>query len=87
MDAGEIRVSFIAGDPTCVIKVSGELTLATEREFAARAAEALAASRGPVLVDVSGLDFVDRSGAHRGYRRGHAFEGVPDGLGVTDSLP
>jgi anti-anti-sigma factor len=63
MDAGKIRVNFIAGDPTCVIKVSGELTLATEREFTARLGEALAASRGPVLFDVSGLDFADCSGA------------------------
>jgi anti-anti-sigma factor len=43
--------------------VSGELTLATEAEFTTRVAQALAGSRGPVLFDVSGLDFADCSGA------------------------
>lgn len=63
MDAGYIRVSCVERDPGCVITVSGELTLATEAEFTARVAQSLAASRGPVLFDVSGLDFADCSGA------------------------
>jgi anti-anti-sigma factor len=43
--------------------VSGELTLATEHEFTRLAAEAAAACRGPVLFDLSGLDFLDCQGA------------------------
>jgi anti-anti-sigma factor len=46
-----------------VIEVGGELNLITEREFAVRVAEALAACRGPVLFDLSGLDFLDCHGA------------------------
>jgi anti-anti-sigma factor len=78
MDAGEIRVSSIAGHPACVIKVSGELTLMTEREFAIRVAEALGVCPGPVLFDVSGLDFVDCSGARALVR---AVRAVPPGQG------
>jgi anti-anti-sigma factor len=61
--ADYIRVSSVACDPACVIEVSGELNLITEREFAVRAAEVLAACRGPVLFDLSGLDFLDCRGA------------------------
>ena len=63
MDAGHIGVSPVMRGLTCVIKVSGELTCATEGEFAAGVAEALAGSRGPALFDVSGVDFVDLAGA------------------------
>jgi len=63
MDAGHIEVSFETRGPVCVIQVSGELTLLTEQEFAALVAEALATSRGPVMFDVSGVDFVDVRGA------------------------
>jgi anti-anti-sigma regulatory factor len=63
MDAGQIRVSSQARGLGCVIRVSGELTLVTEREFAALVAKALAASWGPVLFDVSEVDFVDCRGA------------------------
>jgi anti-anti-sigma regulatory factor len=63
VDAGFIRVTTVERDPGCVITVSGELTLATMGEFTARAAEAIAASSGPTPFEVSGLDFVDCSGA------------------------
>jgi hypothetical protein len=61
--ADYIRVSSVARDLACVIEVGGELNLITEREFAVRAAEAVAACRGPVLFDLSGLDFLDCRGA------------------------
>lgn len=63
MDAGHIRVSFDVQDATCIVKVAGELTLVTEQQFTTRAAEALAAFRGPVLFDLTGLDFIDCRGA------------------------
>lgn len=66
MDAGHIRVSSVTRGLTCVIEVSGELTQATERKFAAQVAEAQVALRGPVLFDVSGVNFVDcRTGPSR----------------------
>lgn len=63
MDAGHIRVSSVTRGLTCVIEVSGELTQATEHKFAAQVAEAQVALRGPVLFDVSGVNFVDCRGA------------------------
>jgi anti-anti-sigma factor len=63
VDAGHIRVIFDVRDSTCIAKVAGELTLATEAEFTTRATEALAAFRGPVLFDLTGLDIVDCHGA------------------------
>lgn len=81
MDAGYVRVSSVERGPGCVITVSGELTLATEAEFTARVAEALAASVGPVLFDVSGLDFVDCRGARALAR---AVLGVPPGEARVD---
>lgn len=63
MGARHIRVSSGVRDSACVVTVNGELTLATEREFAVRTAQALAASRGPVLFDVSGVEFADCHGA------------------------
>lgn len=74
MDAGHIEVSSRTRGLGCVIQVSGELTLVTEREFAAVVSEALAASRGPVLFDVSGVDFVDCRGARA---LAKAVRGVP----------
>ena len=63
MDAGHIRVGSVPRGPGCVIKISGELTLVTENEFTALVTETLAACHGPVLFDVSGVDFVDCRGA------------------------
>ena len=63
MDADLVRVSYATRGLACAIKVSGELTLATEPEFTARVTEALAAARGPVIFDVSGLNFMDCCGA------------------------
>lgn len=76
MDAGYIRVNSLAGDVARVIEVSGELTVTTDREFADRVAAALAMSPGRVLFDLSGLDFVDRSGARALAR---AVQAVPSG--------
>lgn len=87
MDAGRIRVSSGTRGPGCVIKISGELTLVTENEFTALVTETLAASRGPVLFDVSGVDFVDCRGARA---LAKAVRAVPppreaglDGCGLT----
>ncbi len=63
MDAGYVRVSSVERDHGCVVTVSGEITLATEAEFTAQVAQALAAARGPVLFDLSRLDFADCRGA------------------------
>jgi anti-anti-sigma regulatory factor len=63
VDAGHVRVSFEIRDSVCFVKVSGELTQVSEREFAARTDEALAVFRGPILFDLSGLTFLDRHGA------------------------
>ena len=76
MDASYIQVSSVARGPARVITVHGELTLATEAEFTAQVAEALAASRGAVLFDVSGLDFADCRGARALAR---AVQAVPSG--------
>lgn len=74
MDAGQIQVSSQPRGLGCVIQVSGELTVVTEGEFAALVAEVLAASRGPVLFDVSGVDLVDCRGARALTK---AVQGVP----------
>src|SRR5690349_18036745 len=63
MNTGHVRVSAVTRGLGCVIKVSGELSQVTEREFAVQVAEALATSRGPLLFDVSDVDFVDLRGA------------------------
>jgi len=72
VDANRIQVSFQTGDAACVITVNGELTRVTEGEFTARAG-ALAALPAPVIFDLSGVDFVDCSGARalaRAFRAG-----------------
>lgn len=63
MCADHVRVSSVARGLASLIEVSGELTLTTEREFAVRVAEVLATCRGPLLFDLSGLDFMDCRGA------------------------
>lgn len=62
MGACHIRVSSGVRDSACVVTVNGELTLAIQREFAVRTVQALAASRGPVLFGVSGVEFPDCHG-------------------------
>jgi anti-anti-sigma factor len=76
VDAGYVAVSSVERGAGRVITVSGELTLATVDEFTARVAAALAASRGPVLFDLSGLGFADCRGARALAR---AVLGVPSG--------
>lgn len=80
MGARHIRVSSGVRDSGCVVTVNGELTLATEREFAVRTAQALAASRGPVLFDVSGVEFADCHGARALARAISAASPRPVGL-------
>jgi anti-anti-sigma factor len=63
MEAGRIGVSFELRRSAYVIRVNGELTVLTGHEFTGQVAKALAALSGPVLFDVSGLDFVDCHGA------------------------
>ncbi|MBV9796042.1 MAG: anti-sigma factor antagonist [Actinobacteria bacterium] len=63
MGAGRIGVSFELRGSACVIGVHGELTVPTSHEFTGQVTMALAALGGPVLFDVSGLDFVDCHGA------------------------
>ena len=63
MGADYVRVSSIARGRACVIEVRGELTLTSEREFTVLTTEALTACHGPVLFDLSGLDFLDCHGA------------------------
>jgi anti-anti-sigma factor len=63
MEISYVLVSSVARVSSVVITVSGELTLVSEREFTARVTEALAASQGPVVFDVSGLEFMDCRGA------------------------
>jgi anti-anti-sigma regulatory factor len=55
--------------------------MATEAEFTARVAQALAVSGGPALFDVSGLDFADCCGARALAR---AVAGVPSGEARVD---
>ena len=80
MGARHIRVSSDVRHSACVVAVSGELTLATEREFAVLTARALAASHGPVLVDVSGVEFADCHGARALVRALRAVPPRPVGL-------
>jgi anti-anti-sigma factor len=47
----------------CVLKVWGDLEAFTAGQFAAEAGKALHETPGPVLVDLSGLDFIDAAGA------------------------
>lgn len=63
MNAVHVQLSFELHGPACLVKVGGELTAVTEREFTGRALQALAAFPGPVLFDLSGLEFVDGHGA------------------------
>ena len=63
MAAGHIGVSFELRESACIVKVHGELTWVTGHEFTARLTQPLAVFRGPVLFDLSGLDFVDCHGA------------------------
>jgi anti-anti-sigma factor len=63
VDAGLVQVSFSRRGPAGVIKAEGELTRATEFGFVTQAAAALAAFRGPVVFDLSGLEFIDSQGA------------------------
>lgn len=63
MAASHIGVSFELRESACIAKVDGELTWATGHEFTARLTQPLAVFRGPVLFDLSDLDFVDCHGA------------------------
>jgi anti-anti-sigma factor len=49
--------------PACVLLVSGELDIATAPSFAAQAAAALEVAPGQLVLDLSGLEFVDVGGA------------------------
>ncbi|HEX9040661.1 MAG TPA: STAS domain-containing protein [Trebonia sp.] len=80
MGARHIRVSSGGRDSACVVTVNGELTLATEREFAVRTVQALAAFRGPVRFDVSGVEFADCHGARALARAISAASPRPVGL-------
>lgn len=87
MESGYIQVSSVARATTFVVMVSGELTMLTEDEFTSRVAEALAASQGPVVFDVSGLDFMDCHGARALAKAVHAAaprEG--EVLGCSDAM-
>jgi anti-anti-sigma factor len=83
--ACHVRVSSEARDSACVVTVGGELTLATEGEFAVRSAQALAASHGPVLFDVSGVEFADCRGARALARALRAVE--PRLVGLEGTSP
>lgn len=47
----------------CLLCISGELDTAAAGSLAARAGAALPVAPGPVLVDLSGLTFIDAHGA------------------------
>jgi len=57
----EIRAAPANG--ACTLRIAGELDLTAGDALAARAAAAVRAVRGPVLVDLSGLTFIDAYGA------------------------
>jgi anti-anti-sigma factor len=58
-----LRVQAEARNGLCVLRVSGELDLATAGEFAEAADRALRAVPGSVVVNLSGLTFIDLRGA------------------------
>jgi anti-anti-sigma factor len=63
MEAGRVGVSFELRKSACIVRVHGELTVLTSHEFTARVTKALPAFSGPVLFDVSCLEFADCHGA------------------------
>jgi anti-sigma B factor antagonist len=63
MAANYLRVNAERRDGVCVLAVSGELDTVTAAGFADHVAKAVEGLPGPVLVDLSGLTFIDCCGA------------------------
>lgn len=63
MKAPPLKVRVRRNGRLCVLRVSGELDIATAASFAAQAAEALRIPPGQFVLDLSGLEFVDVRGA------------------------
>ena len=61
--AGYLRIQAEGSNGLCVLRVSGEVDVLTAEEVAERADQALQEVPGPVMVDLSGLTFIDACGA------------------------
>jgi anti-anti-sigma factor len=59
----DVQVWAVRSNGACVLRIAGELDLATADALADRAAEAVREVPGPVLLDLSGLEFLDARGA------------------------
>lgn len=62
MMADYLQIQGECRDGLCVLRVTGELDASMADEFAGRAAAVVRAMPGPVVVDLSGLAFIDASG-------------------------
>ena len=60
---GYLRVQAESRNGQCVLRIAGDLDMITAGEFADRADQEVAATPGPVVVDLSGLTFIDARGA------------------------
>jgi hypothetical protein len=58
-----VQVSAVPSSGSCLLRIDGELDVLTADALAVRAAVAILGIPGPVLVDLSGLTFIDAHGA------------------------
>jgi anti-anti-sigma factor len=61
--ADYLRVEADNRNGRCVLRVTGDLDMTTAAEFACRAEAAVTETTGPVVLDLSGLTFIDVRGA------------------------
>ena len=59
---GDLTVELDAADSVITIRLEGELTLLTQGQLVEKQREALARAPGGIVVDVSGMSFMDSSG-------------------------
>src|SRR5262245_54371877 len=63
MADGGVQVRAVSLNGACVLWITGELDTMSAGALAGRASAAMASVPGPVVVDLSGLSFIDAGGA------------------------
>ena len=60
--AGTLDVRVRMSNGTCVVNVDGEVDLRTSPQLRAMLLDSFAGTAGPVVLDLSGVDYMDSSG-------------------------
>jgi anti-anti-sigma factor len=60
--AGSLRVKLVQAEGTAVVAIKGEVDLRTSPELRTQLQEMAARVDGPLLIDLSGVEYMDSSG-------------------------